>query len=198
MADPVSGFSRISTRISERICALSADSRDRIGSVIIHPDSADSAIKARPLVVVHDLLRINRTELYMGDPALRNLLLIEQFSALRIIDAEITAQILLLNTTIDVIDRAFVKSGSLGLRVKIQASSISHRHTEAFSIETDMGECRHASVWNAVELLAIAETICLADFVILNVIDDLFLIIKADTRLSKTLVEGSVEIHIAF
>ena len=117
---------------------------------------------------------------------------------MRIIHAEITVQILILHPLVDIIDRTLVQPAALGLGIKIQAASVRHGDTELCPIGTDMGKGGHTSVRNGVQDSDLSGQIDFADFIILNIIDNLPLPIQAYTGLTKSEILGSVKVNIAF
>ena len=122
-------------------------------------------------MVVHDDFRVGGVELHMGDPAEGHLFLISQVTCGRIIDTEITAQLFILHTLVDIVYRSFVESAALRLRIIVEASAVGHRHTQPTAVVADMGEGRHPVVRHVVEHHHLPVEAHLADTVVLYEID---------------------------
>ena len=171
---------------------------DGVTTVVVQPDAADAAVKARPLMVEHDEFGVNGIELHVCNPTQGNLLLIDECSRGGVVDTEIAAQPLFLHAAVDVIDRPPVKPIPFPIGVVVQGPAVGHRDTEKPSVTAHMGEGRHPAVRHLVEHMDGSVQSHLADLVVLNIIDDVPDTVQAYAGLAQSLAGIAVEIDVAF
>lgn len=154
---------------------------------IRQPDTANTAILVRPLVVEHDQVVIGRAELHMGNPCVGNSLPEQKNTCHRVKHIEIRAKMLFLYAFVDIISRSLVQSASLCLGIKSQRSAINCGNAKPQAICADMTKCRHLPVCNLTQSFPDSVAIGLIDDVVLYVIDNAMDAVQSDTCLCQSL-----------